>query len=57
MAQGRQAELQYFSTKAAKRAPVFGTNRQTKNQYLAQSCIHTNTFTGSLLAIISTVIQ
>jgi hypothetical protein len=57
LAQGRQAELQYFGTKAAKQAPVFGTRRQTKNQYLAHSCIHTNTFTGSLLAITSTVIQ
>ncbi len=36
LAQGRQAELQYFGTKAAKQAPVFDTKRQTKNQYLAQ---------------------
>ena len=31
--------------------------RQTKNQYLAQSCMHTNTFTGTLLANVSTVNQ
>jgi hypothetical protein len=57
LAQGRQAELQYFGAKAAKQAPVFGTKRQTKNQYLAQSCMHTNTFTGTLLANVSTVNQ
>ena len=40
-----------------KQAPVFGTMRRTKNQYLAQSYMHTNTFTGTLLANVSTVNQ
>ena len=50
LAQRRQAELEYFGTKAAKQAPVFGTKATNQEPVLSTICIHTNTFTGSLLS-------
>ncbi len=47
--QRRQAELQYFGTKAAKQAPVFGTKATNQEPVLSTIRIHTNTFTGNLL--------
>jgi hypothetical protein len=56
LAQERQAELQYFGTKAAKRKASTSIWHKATNQELVliTICIHTNklTITGSSLALI-----
>ena len=51
LAQKRQGEHQYLGSKAAKQSPVFGTKATNQEPVLSTFCIHTNTFTGSLLSL------
>ena len=53
LAQKRQSKFkhQYLGTKAAKQSPVFGTKATNQEPVLSTFCIHTNTFTGSLLSL------
>ena len=51
VAQRQQAKPQYLGTKAAKQSPGFGTKATNQEPVLSTFCIHTNTFTGSLLSL------